>query len=184
VDGVVDKYGVPPELIIDYLALMGDSVDNIPGVPKVGPKTAAKWLNEYGSLDAIMAQADDIKGKVGENLRNSLEQLPLSRELTAIKCDVELEVGVEDLAQSDPDTESLLRYFTDLEFKSWRQELESGDLTLDDALKKFEEGIKLSRFCSKKLDETEKKVSILLKDETGEVKSELFSLTADDPERE
>ncbi len=131
-DGVVEKFGVPPELIIDYLALMGDSVDNIPGVPKVGPKTAAKWLNEFGSLDAIMAQAGDIKGKVGENLRNSLEQLPLSRELTAIKCDVELEVGVEDLAQSEPDTESLLRYFTDLEFKSWRQELESGD-TQDEA---------------------------------------------------
>ena len=74
-----------------------------------------------------MDQADDIKGKVGENLRSSLEQLPLSRELTAIKCDVELEMGVQDLAPGEPDTEKLLRYFTDLEFKSWRQELESGD---------------------------------------------------------
>ncbi len=125
-DGVVEKFGVPPELIIDYLALMGDSVDNIPGVPKVGPKTAAKWLNEYGSLDAIMAQADDIKGKVGESLRNSLEQLPLSRELTTIKCDVELDVGVADLVPQEPDNEVLLRHFTELEFKSWREELESG----------------------------------------------------------
>jgi len=126
-DGVVEKFGVPPELIIDYLALMGDSVDNIPGVPKVGPKTAAKWLNEYGSLDAIIEQADAIKGKVGENLRNSLDQLPLSRELTTIKCDVALDIGVQDLAPAEPDNASLLQFFTELEFKSWREELESGD---------------------------------------------------------
>lgn len=130
-DGVVEKFGVPPELIIDYLALMGDSVDNIPGVPKVGPKTAAKWLNQYGSLDDIIAQADAIKGKVGENLRNSLDQLPLSRELTTIKCDVELDVGVKDLAPLEPDQAQLLQYFTDLEFKSWREELESGGADAD-----------------------------------------------------
>ncbi|GIR64044.1 MAG: hypothetical protein CM15mP68_7100 [Pseudomonadota bacterium] len=74
--GVVDKFGVTPEQIVDYLALMGDSVDNIPGVPKVGPKTAAKWLNEFGTLDELMQRADEIKGKIGENLRNALDQLP------------------------------------------------------------------------------------------------------------
>ena len=74
-DGVIEKFAVPPELIIDYLALMGDTVDNIPGVPKVGPKTAAKWLNEFGSLESLIDRATEIKGKVGENLRNSLEQL-------------------------------------------------------------------------------------------------------------
>jgi DNA polymerase-1 len=90
VQGVVEKFGVQPEQIIDYLALMGDTVDNIPGVPKVGPKTAAKWLQEYGSLDNIIASAEQVKGKIGENLRASLGQLPLSRELTTIKCDVAL----------------------------------------------------------------------------------------------
>ena len=84
-DGVIEKFAVPPELIIDYLALMGDTVDNIPGVPKVGPKTAAKWLNEFGSLESLIDRAAEIKGKVGENLRNSLEQLPLSKALTTIK---------------------------------------------------------------------------------------------------
>jgi DNA polymerase-1 len=74
--GVIERFGVPPERIIDYLALMGDSVDNIPGVPKVGPKTAARWLNEFGDLDAIIARAHEIGGKVGESLRDSLAQLP------------------------------------------------------------------------------------------------------------
>ena len=129
-DGVVDKFGVPPELIIDYLALMGDTVDNIPGVPKVGPKTAAKWLNEFGSLDEVMARADEVKGKVGENLRDSLEQLPLSRELTTIKCDVELEQGLDDLVPTEPDTETLHALFTRLEFKTWMAEV--GDEPLDE----------------------------------------------------
>jgi DNA polymerase-1 len=126
-DGVVEKFGVPPELIIDYLALMGDTVDNIPGVPKVGPKTAAKWLNQYGSLDDIVNQADEIKGKVGESLRDCLEQLPLSKELTTIKCDVELDVAIADLVAQEPDTDALLEFFTNLEFKSWRDELLAGD---------------------------------------------------------
>lgn len=93
--GVIDKYGVPPELIRDYLALMGDKSDNIPGVPKVGPKTAVKWLNEYGSLQAIMDNADKFKGKIGEYLRESLEFLPLSYELVTIKCDLELDCSPE-----------------------------------------------------------------------------------------
>ena len=121
--GVVAKHGVPPELIIDYLALMGDKVDNIPGVPNVGPKTAAKWLNQYGSLDELIARADEIKGKVGENLRNSLGQLPLSRTLTTIKCDVELELGVADLGPPQPDNDALLALFQTFEFKTWTAEL-------------------------------------------------------------
>ena len=126
-DGVVEKFGVPPELIIDYLALMGDSVDNIPGVPKVGPKTAAKWLNQYGSLDNVMASAEEIKGKVGENLRDSLQQLPLSKALTEIKCDVVLDMGLTDLTAVDPDNETLLQLFTELEFKTWCDELQDAD---------------------------------------------------------
>ncbi len=86
--GVMAKFGVRPDQIVDYLTLVGDSADNIPGVPKCGPKTAAKWLGEYDTLDAIVANADKIGGKVGENLRAALSQLPLSRQLATIKIDV------------------------------------------------------------------------------------------------
>ena len=121
--GVVAKYGVAPELIIDYLALMGDTSDNIPGVPKVGPKTAAKWLNQFGSLDEVIAHCDAVKGKIGENLRASVAQLPLSRTLATIRCDVELAVGIADLTMRPADTEKLLEYFERYEFKAWREEL-------------------------------------------------------------
>jgi DNA polymerase-1 len=95
--GVVEKFGVTPAQIIDFLALTGDSSDNIPGVPKCGPKTAAKWLAEYGTLDRLMQSAGEIGGKIGESLRASLEQLPLSRELTRIRCDLELELAADAL---------------------------------------------------------------------------------------
>ncbi|NKC00491.1 MAG: DNA polymerase I [Pseudomonadales bacterium] len=121
-DGVVEKFGVTPEQIIDYLALMGDSADNIPGVPKVGPKTAAKWLGEHGSLDGVVDNADQIKGKVGESLRDSLEQLPLSRELTTIKCDVELPLGLDDLVAKEPDQATLNEIFARLDFKTWLED--------------------------------------------------------------
>ena len=124
-EGVKEKFGVVPELIVDYLALMGDTVDNIPGVPKVGPKTAAKWLNEFGSLDALMASADEVKGKVGENLRDSLEQLPLSRALTQIKCDLDLPQTFADLIPTTPNNESLAEFYRLYEFKSWLQELDT-----------------------------------------------------------
>jgi DNA polymerase-1 len=122
--GVVEKFGVPPELIIDYLALMGDSVDNIPGVSKVGPKTAAKWLNEFGDLDGVIASAENIKGKVGENLRASLEQLPVSKTLTTIKCDVPLEVGIDDLTPRPVNEPQLQELFERFEFKTWMTEFE------------------------------------------------------------
>ena len=131
--GVIDKFGVTPEQIVDYLALMGDSVDNIPGVPKVGPKTAAKWLSEYGSLDELMRRAEEIKGKIGENLRASLEQLPLSRALTQIKCDVELALSLEQLQQSEPDDDYLRTAFTQLEFKSWLEALDADPSAADPA---------------------------------------------------
>ncbi|HEC15125.1 MAG TPA: DNA polymerase I [Sedimenticola sp.] len=114
-EAVIEKFGVPPERIVDYLALIGDSVDNIPGVPKCGPKTAAKWLQTYGSLDGVMAHADEIKGKVGENLRNSLEQLPLARELTTIRRDLDLDRGPEDLKPAAPDKERLRELYSRIE---------------------------------------------------------------------
>lgn len=113
--GVMARFGVTPEQIIDYLALVGDTSDNIPGVPKCGPKTAAKWLGEYGDLDNLMAHADEIKGKVGDHLRASLEQLPLARELATIKLDVELDVGPLQLRPAAMDVAALRRYYTRLE---------------------------------------------------------------------
>ena len=121
--GVIDKFGVPPHCIIDYLALIGDTSDNIPGIPKVGPKTAAKWLTEYGSLDELLAHADAIGGKVGESLREHLGQLPLSRELATIRCDVPLDQDVHALTMRAPDTEALRELYSRLEFKTWLRQL-------------------------------------------------------------
>ena len=121
--GVRAKFGVPPESIVDYLALVGDSVDNVPGVPKVGPKTASKWLAEYRTLDNLVENAGAIKGKVGESLRASLEQIPLSRDLVTIRRDVTLDVGPLDLELCEPDTEALKTLYGELEFRTWLGEL-------------------------------------------------------------
>ena len=127
-DGVVEKFGVRADQIIDYLALVGDSADNIPGVPKVGPKTAAKWLGLYDSMQGVIEHADEIKGKVGEYLRDTAEQLPLSYELATIVCDVELDDDPQSLVLGDPDTERLREIYTELEFKNWLINLdEDGD---------------------------------------------------------
>jgi DNA polymerase-1 len=122
-DGVEQKFGVPPDRIVDYLALVGDSSDNIPGIPKVGPKTAVKWLTDYGSLEEIIKNADQIKGKVGDNLRASLAQLPLSRELATVRADVDVGVEPAALCMEDKDTATLRRIFTELEFNTWLSEL-------------------------------------------------------------
>ena len=122
--GVKEKFGVEPGQIIDYLALTGDSSDNIPGVPKVGPKTAARWLAAYGSLDNLMAHAGDIKGKVGESLRDHLDMLPLSRQLTTIRCDVALDSGPQALQVRAPDVARLRELYTRLDFKRQLEELD------------------------------------------------------------
>jgi len=126
-DSVLEKFGVPPEKIIDYLALIGDSADNIPGINKVGPKTAVKWLTEYDSVDNIIAHADEFKGKVGEYLRDGLEQLPLSHQLATIVCDVELEQGPDDLNLQPATTETLRELYSEYELKTWLAELDSSD---------------------------------------------------------
>lgn len=137
--GVTQKFGIPPELIVDYLTLVGDPVDNVPGVAKVGPTTAVKWLKQYGSLANIIAHADEIKGKVGDNLRAALPQLPKSRELLIIKCDVPLAVSVTDLKRRSPETEILREWYARLEFKGWLKELEKGE-ALDVSGKELEAG--------------------------------------------
>ncbi|MDP3009515.1 MAG: DNA polymerase I [Methylococcales bacterium] len=119
IQGVIDKFGVKPEQIIDYLALIGDSSDNIPGVPKVGPKTAAKWLEQYDTLDNLIAHAADIKGKIGENLRASLNFLPLSKQLTTILCDLALPYGMDDLKRKPVDNAHLKSLLAELGFSSW-----------------------------------------------------------------
>ena len=117
--GVFDKFGVRPDQIIDYLALIGDTVDNIPGVPKVGPKTAAKWLAQYQTLENLVAHAEQITGKIGENLRDSLALLPLSKQLTTIKCDLDLPYSIDDLKQQPMDTDELKKLVAELGFSAW-----------------------------------------------------------------
>jgi len=121
--GVKAKFDVFPEQIVDYLALVGDSSDNIPGVPKVGPKTAAKWLNEYKNLDAIVAHAGEIQGKVGESLRDNLAQLELSRRLATIRRDVPLEIAPAELTRKPPDIEALTPLYRRLELNSLLRQL-------------------------------------------------------------
>jgi len=121
--GVMEKFGVTPEQIVDFLALTGDKSDNIPGVEKCGPKTAAKWLGTYGTLDEVMAHSDEIGGKVGEYLRAALEQLPLSRELTTIRRDLKLEIDPKQLLRRDIDKEALGEALRLYEFNSWLKEL-------------------------------------------------------------
>ncbi|MGB0128539.1 MAG: DNA polymerase I [Rhodocyclaceae bacterium] len=126
--GVVAKFGVPPERIVDYLALVGDAVDNVPGVEKVGPKTAVKWLQQYGTLDDILARAEDIGGVVGQNLRKARDFLPLGRKLLTVVCDLALPVDLTDLSPGAPDKAQLAELFARLEFKTWLRELDKQGL--------------------------------------------------------
>jgi DNA polymerase-1 len=121
---VEKKFGVKPDRFIDYLTLIGDSIDNIPGVEKVGPKTACRWLEQYGSLDEVLKHANDIGGVVGENLRKVTSWLPKARELLTIKCDVPLPVKLEDLEIKPQDKARLAQLFDRFEFKTWLRELQ------------------------------------------------------------
>ncbi len=138
-DAVIDKFGVKPEQIIDYLALVGDTADNIPGVPKVGPKTAVKWLTQYHSVANIIEHAEEFGGKVGENLRAAIEQLKLSYQLTTIKCDVlidkkhSLNDSIEKLKLKQPDTDKLKKLYQQLEFKTWLRQLLEEEQIIDGA---------------------------------------------------
>ncbi len=121
--GVEAKFGVKPERIVDYLTLVGDTVDNVPGVSKVGPKTAVKWLTQYGTLDNLVAHAGEIKGVVGDNLRAALDWLPMGRKLVTVKCDVELPMRYDQLAAPPQDTEQMRTLLERFGFKSWLREL-------------------------------------------------------------
>ncbi len=123
--GVRNKFGLPPERIVDYLILIGDTSDNVPGVEKVGPKTAVKWLTQYGTLENIVANAENITGVVGENLRKALPWLPTARELITIRCDVGIQESLSDLAPRAMDKNKLAELFEHFDFKSWRRELDT-----------------------------------------------------------
>ena len=139
-DGVKNKFDVFPEQIIDYLALVGDSSDNIPGVPRVGAKTAAKWLNQYGSAALIVENAQEIAGKVGESLRENLEQLKLSQDLATIRQDVELPLAPKDLKRSAGDTKALRALYTRLELKTLLRHLGSDDTDTEEKPKTQSKG--------------------------------------------
>ncbi len=127
-DSVLEKFGVRPDQIIDYLALMGDSADNIPGIPKCGPKTAVKWLSSFGSIDNLIENAPMIGGKIGENLRNNIDQLKLSRELTTIKLDCELPVGLEDINRQPADLGRLQELFSEYDLRNWLNQVMKGEV--------------------------------------------------------
>ena len=123
--GVLAKFGVEPARMVDYLSLVGDSVDNVPGVEKVGPKTAVKWLSQFQTLDNVIANANEVGGVVGENLRKALDWLPQARRLLTVKCDVDLPFDWNNLTAQDADKAKLLEMFGRFGFKTWRRELES-----------------------------------------------------------
>jgi DNA polymerase-1 len=127
--GVLEKFGVPPERIVDYLTLVGDAVDNVPGVPKVGPKTAVKWLTQYGSLDALVAHAGEVSGAVGQNLRDTLDWLPMARKLVTIATDCDLDGYAQsfdsDLRPTPEDVHALLPFFTQHGMRRFSQEMKA-----------------------------------------------------------
>ena len=129
--GVLAKFGVEPARMVDYLSLVGDSVDNVPGVEKVGPKTAVKWLGQYQTLDNVIANANEVGGVVGENLRKALDWLPQARRLLTVKCDVDLPFDWNNLTANDADKAKLLEMFGRFGFKTWRGELESAKKGLE-----------------------------------------------------
>jgi DNA polymerase I len=134
-EGVVAKFGVRPDQVLDLLTLTGDAIDNVPGVAKVGPKTAAKWLAQYESLDNLVARAHEVGGVVGENLRNALDWLPQGRRLLTVKIDCELSTKVADLTLGQPELDRLRALYERYEFKSWLRDLGRSDVNVEIAPK-------------------------------------------------
>ncbi len=144
VDGVFEKFGVWPNQIIDYLTLMGDASDGIRGVPGVGAKTAAKLLNEYGSIGGILENVDQIKGKVGQNIKDNVEGITLDHQLASIVCDLDMGLTYEDLKVLDPNVEELRRLYTELEFRNQLQSLDHPNNPNNSAYKQASKGIETS----------------------------------------
>jgi len=134
IDGVKNKFGVPPSLIIDYLTIIGDTADNVPGIEKVGPKTAVKWLNEHNSLDKIVKNSDKFKGVVGENLRKAIDWLPTAKDLITIRCDLDIQVNWGDFTKKDADNKILEGIYKEFNFSRWLQDLQQKNSNVDGAI--------------------------------------------------
>ena len=134
IDGVKNKFGVPPSLKIDYLTIIGDTADNVPGIEKVGPKTAVKWLNEHNSLDKIVKNSDKFKGVVGENLRKAIDWLPTAKDLITIRCDLDIQVNWGDFTKKDADNKILEGIYKEFNFSRWLQDLQQKNSNVDGAI--------------------------------------------------
>jgi len=153
IDGVKNKFGVPPSQIIDYLTIIGDKSDNVPGIEKVGPKTALKWLNEHNSLDKIVKNSDKFKGVVGENLRKSIDWLPTAKDLITIRCDLDIQVNWDDFIKKDANNKILEDIYKKFNFSRWLQDLQQKNSNIDGIIKNeignIESSNKASNFNNK-----------------------------------
>ena len=155
IDGVKNKFGVPPSLIIDYLTIIGDKADNVPGIEKVGPKTALKWLNEHKSLEKIVKNCDLFQGVVGENLRKAIDWLPTAKDLITIRCDLDIQFNWDEFIRKDPDNKVLEGIYKEFNFSKWLQDLQKKDFNDDGIVKNkidnMESATEISNFNNKKL---------------------------------
>ena len=144
IEGVKKKFGVPPSLIIDYLTIIGDKADNVPGIEKVGPKTALKWLNQHKSLETIVNNSDTFEGVVGENLRKAIDWLPTAKDLITIRCDLDINVNWDEFSRKTPDNKILEAIYKEFNFSRWLQDLQKKDSIVDGVVKNKLDGIDLS----------------------------------------
>ena len=148
IDGVRNKFGVPPSLIIDYLTIIGDKADNVPGIDKVGPKTALKWLNEHESLEKIVKNSDTFGGVVGENLRKAIDWLPTAKDLITIRCDLDINVNWDEFVKKTPDNKALEELYKEFNFSRWLQDLQKKDSNGDRVVKNEIDNIRPSNKAS------------------------------------
>lgn len=180
-EGVLNKFGVTPSQIVDYLTLVGDTSDNIPGVRKCGPKTAVKWLNTYKNLDNLIANAHDITGKIGENLREDIPKLGLSKALVTIKTDVELSARIEDYKIQEVDTKNLLELAKEYEFKSWIKELsvtQQIETNTENSISKINNSLEFSYNIITSIEQLEEFINLISKKQLICVDTETTSLNA------
>jgi DNA polymerase-1 len=152
--GVLAKFGVPVDKLIDYFSLLGDAIDNIPGVDKVGPKTAAKWITQYGSLDGVIENAAKFTGQAGDNLRKAIDWLPTGRRLLTVKCDCELPLRLDDLNCGQRDDAKLAQLFDRLGFRTWLKEVQSGKGAITSGEENFTPGSRVATRAEAKAEDS------------------------------
>ena len=162
IDGVQKKFGVPPASIIDYLTIIGDKADNVPGIEKVGPKTALKWLNEYKSLEKIVKNSEKFGGVVGENLRKSIDWLPTAKDLITIRCDLDIKINWDEFIKKEPNNKILQEIYKEFNFSRWLQDLEKKG---SDGYKSAEDDLKNTIPTNKDFNFNNKRNYITINDE-------------------